>query len=561
MSTNPDPRPDRISARMARIPADLWLFAAMMIALAVGRIAHTAQVRSMYVDGGLYLEVAKHVRDGHGLVTNLSLYHSGYERFPHPTSLYPLWPWILGMGGRLVDIDLLAHWLPVTLSLAAVFAAFLFGRRLWPEPMFPDDLPGLHAGHVFALGLAVQHEFLWYSVLPYTEPLAWLLVFGLLWRVVQKGPDLGWGWAVEIGVWLSLLYLVRFQLMVALMAMAAAYAIRIALGPQRGRLLAHATVALGIPVAVMAAWFLHIRTFVADAGLGSLLRFDQNRSNHLLSEIDIIVDTPGPLWLLLDRASGIPVAWDPASGSSYTGSYYAMHWALAAAIPFAVVAVVQTLRRDGWAPVRDRLRRPEGAHWFFVLLFATGALLSVHAIHKHYNGSWYFGSRQGLTSLPAFLLPMAWLLRHEKRLARLFGIVVLSTVAMVGTQRVWDYGTVAPTVQREGDRFDELIPWLEKHKGPDGRLIVAVDSAQVQRLAWQTEDIGYHWIQAATPYTDIVAMTDRLGARYVIVRKRALDRTWKLFGDWNRLRRDFVQLKEMPDGHVIFERRRTPGGP
>ena len=51
-------------------------------------------------------------------------------------------------------------------------------------------------------------------------------------------------------------------------------------------------------------------------------------------------------------------------------------------------------------------------------------------------------------------------------------------------------------------------------------------------------------------------MTDRLGADYVIVRKRALDRRWKLLTDPARLEEDFVRLPEEPDTHVIFERRR-----
>lgn len=548
-----DPHHSRLGRSLGRIPTDLRLFVAMMAFLVPVRIASTAQIDGMWVDGGYYLDVAQHVRDGDGVASNVSLYHFGYPTFPYPTSVYPLWPWLLGMGGRWVDITVLAHWLPLGFSLLAVVAAFGFGRRLWPEPLLPVHVPGLHAGHVFALGIAVQSEFVYFSSLPYTEPLAWALLFLFCWRVVAKGPDLGVVWAVETGCWLGLLYLARFQLLVAPLAMAGAWAIRFVLGPGRGRIAAHAALALGVTGLFVGGWYLHLQTFVAHPGLSSLLRFDQNRANDLLSEIDIIVDTPGFVSLLLDRARGFVVGWDPASESSYTTSFYTMHWALPLALPFLLVAAVRAVRRDGWV---ERLRRPEVAHWYFVLLFALGALLSVHVIHKHYNGSWYFSSRQGLMSLPAFLLPMVWLLRQTRPLAMVFGVVVLSSTAVFGGYTVWTTAVEPPEELRTDAHFDDLVRWLERHTDAEGHVVVALDSAQVQRVAWQTRGVGYHWIQAATPYEDYLTMCDQLGARYVIVRKRALDRRWKLLVDRERLNRDFVRLREEPDGHVIFERKR-----
>jgi hypothetical protein len=540
--------------------SDVRLFLGMMALLVPVRIAQTAQVRAVYVDGAYYLEVARHVRDGHGLVSNLSLYHFGYETFPHPTSVYPLWPWLLGTLARVVPLDLetLGRWLSLSLSFTAVAAAFLFGRRLWPEPLLPRHVPGMHAGHVFAMCLAVQAEFVFYTCLPFTEALAWTLLFLFAWRVVAHGASLGLGWAVEIAVWLSLLYFARYQLLVVPLAMAGSYGLRLLLGPERGRVALHAAVALGLFGAVLGAWFLHLRTFVVDADVLSLLRFDQNRANHLLHPLDVIVSNEGLLDLLLDRALGVLYAWDAASEASYTLSFYTMHWALAAALPLLAVGLVRELRSEGWAGALQRLRRPEVVPWLFLALFAAGALLSVHAVHKHYNGQWYFSSRQGLMSLPAFLLALGWLLRQSRPLPQALGVLVLCSTFAAGTRTVWMHATAPPEELLGEESFSALIQWLEEHKDADGELIVAMDSQQVQRLGWLTEGVGYHWLMAKTTYEDVLTMTDRLGARYVVLRPRALEkeRGWRFLADEQRLARDFVRLPETPGHHIIFERRR-----
>jgi hypothetical protein len=543
-----------------QIPVDVRLFVAMMALLVPVRVAQTAQVRAVFVDGAYYLEVAKHVRDGKGLVSNLSLYHFGYETFPYPTSIYPLWPWLLGMTARVLPLDLetLGRWLSLSLSFTAVIAAFLFGRRLWPEPLLPRHVPGLHAGHVFALGLAVQAEFVFYTCLPYTEALAWTLLFLFAWRVVAQGASLGLGWAVEIAVWLSLLYFSRYQLLVVPLALAGAYAVRIVLGPDRGRVALHATVALGLFGAALGAWFLHLRTFVVDAGVLSLLRFDQNRANHLLHPIDVIVAHEGPLDLLADRAFGVLYAWDAASGASYTPSFYTLHWALPVALGGLGWGLWQQVRREGWASVLQALRRPEAVPWLFIVLFAAGGLLSVHAIHKHYNGQWYFASRQGLMSLPAFLLCLGWLLRQSRPLLAAAGIWVLCSTSAVGTRTLWAHATTTPEELLGEEAFSSLTAWMNAHKDEDGKLVVAMDSVQVQRLGWLTEGVGYHWITAKTSYDDVLTMTDQLGARYVILRPRALekDRGWKLLADEQRFAQDFVLLPQSPGQNLIYERRR-----
>jgi hypothetical protein len=552
---------------LRRIPSDVRLFLVMLALIGVARVIHTAYIRGMYVDGGYYAEVARHVRDGQGLTTHISLYHFGYEYFPHPTSVYPLWPWLLGMTAKVVDLEVAAHWLPLACAFVAIVAAFLFGRALWPEPVFPAHIPGFHAGHVFAIGLAVHHEFVVFTSLPYTEGISWALTFLFLWRAVRKGPDTSIAWAIETGVWLGLMYLARFQLVVAPMAAACAYLARVVLGPDRLRVALHASIALLVAGLFLGGWFLYMRDFVPGATLSSLLRFDQNRANDLLTPVDVIVENHGLLDLVLDRLQGFRVAWDPLADGSYQGSYYTLHWSLAIALPLVLAQVLRALVRRGPRAVLEELRRPENAHWWMVGIFALGGLLSIHAIHKHYYGAWYFTKRQGLMSLPAFLLPLGWLLRQHvhlprlgARLATVGGVLVLATTTVRGTYTLLEEANQRHGEMRKGDRYAAIGDWLQKQVELQGPLAVAMDATLVQRIAWKTRDVGYHWIDGPTPYRDLLVMNELLGARYVIFRNAALkEEDWTIFQESKvQFERDFELVAGRPEGFMVYQRRR-PG--
>ena len=51
------------------------------------------------LDGDYYYQIARHVAEGDGLVTSVSLYHQGFKELPHPINIYPLWPLLLGYSG------------------------------------------------------------------------------------------------------------------------------------------------------------------------------------------------------------------------------------------------------------------------------------------------------------------------------------------------------------------------------------------------------------------------------------------------------------------------------
>ncbi|MSP55443.1 MAG: hypothetical protein EXR69_07565 [Myxococcales bacterium] len=553
------------------VPADIRLLAFFLLALLPLRIAATASVRWMSIDGGYYTEVARHVRDGLGLTTNVSLYHMGYEYFPHPTSVYPLWPLLLGYAARVGDLYQLAHWLPLFFYFTAIIAAFGFGRRLSPVQLLPVHVPGLHAGHVFASMLAFQREFIVFTSIPYTEGLAWTLLFGLLWRLAAQGGGLQWGWALEMGLWLGLVYLARAQLVVVAMGMALAYGVRLLVGPSRVRVALHGGLALCVFAVFLVGWWAYIRGFVADAKLASLLRFDQNQANTLLSPIDIIVSSESPLHFVLDRLNGFLVAWSLGGSTAYYRAFYAGPWALPLALLLAGYAAVRALRSEGGGAVRRwaaGLREPEAFAWIGLATIGLGALLSVHLVHKHYNGTWYFAKRQGLTSLPAFILPMWWLLRAPipavRTLSMGLGVLLYASYCVSGLHEAWDEAEDTKSDTRGEDEYGGLVEWLHAQSVPTAgtlagpaaeavSLVVVMDSAVVQRVSYRTRSVGYHWFDEHTPWMDVLTMTDRLGARYVIT--RASERDWAFHqGAGDRLHVDFRRVRNAPPGFTIHER-------
>lgn len=537
-----------------RVPADVRLLLAILALLVPLRAIHTASVRWMLVDGGLYAEVARHVRDGEGLVTNLSLYHAGYDHFPHPTPIYPLWPLLLGYGSRIVDLATLAHWLPTALYFTSLVAAYLFGRRLWPEPMFAGVLPAFHAGHLLVLLLALQRHYIYFTSLPYTEGLSWTLLLLFLWRAFGNSASTRLAWGVELGLWAGGLYYCRSQFLLVPIAVSLALGLRVLIGPDRPRAALHAAVAGGVGGLLIGGWWLHLRSFLHDAGLQTLLRFDQNRATDVLEPLDIIVNRPGLGVVVLDRLKGVVLAWDPIGHSSYNEGFLATHWALPVALPFLAVAAVAFLRERGVRGVLERARGPVGFAWGVLLLLACGSLLSIHLAHKQFNGEWYFTQRQSLVCLLAFFLALGWMLRRQRPLPTMLGVLVLSTTTTLGVREVYRETQVVGGAVRGSDKQAEMVRWLNRASAPDP-LVIAMAGSDTNRVGWRTLNVGYHQVYNTTSYVDLLKMMDVLGARYFFYEEKAT-RNWRFRREGaGRFEQDFSTLPDKPNGQTIVTRR------
>jgi hypothetical protein len=533
-----------------------WLLAALMLLLAVPQAMLTALRTSMNVDGGFYTDIAQHVRDGHGIVTDVSLYHAGFPSFPHATPIYPLWPLLFGFAGRVVDILLVAHWLPFGFYVLSLVGAYLLGRRLFGQglhqgrlfPKAPGPLALLNGGHVLAVMLGVQREYSQFTTYPYTEGMAFtLLLFGL-WGVLYLRPRLGP--MLAFGAWMALLCLTRSQLLIAPMAAGMALVAMGLTGREGRRWLLPGAAGLGVVGAALGVWWLHSRTFIPDASPLMLLRFDQAQVTHTLSPLDVIKDSDGVLNVLWDRLQGVALAWNPLRWSrSYARGFFTLHWAL----PIAAIAAIPVLRRLDKARLRAWLTDPRLFAWSFLVLLALGGLATIHLPHKKGFGTWYFHRRHAAIALLAFVPCLMFLLRHKARWARGFGIAILVSTFTLGvgslTSRVvnaWE-----PSVDQKDE---DLVTWLQARVAADGQLVVALQATQPAELAWRTDDIGYHWFYERTSVEDLRRMFDELDTTLLIYRAKQT-RKWQFRKAPEDLEALFVPVEDPPKGWLIYRRR------
>jgi hypothetical protein len=90
----------------------------LLVGLLALKFAVRADEPALDPDASYYYDIAAHVRDGDGLVTDVSLFNAGYDLLPAPDRVYPLWPLVLGLRRRVVPLDLAAVWLPTLFYFA-----------------------------------------------------------------------------------------------------------------------------------------------------------------------------------------------------------------------------------------------------------------------------------------------------------------------------------------------------------------------------------------------------------------------------------------------------------
>jgi hypothetical protein len=532
--------------------ADLGVFALLFLAVAVTRGLAAAATHDVGIDGGVYLDVARHVRDGEGLVASLSPYNAGYEAFPHPSPIYPLWPLLLGLTARFVPLEAAAHWLPFGFYLLAGGAWFLAGRRLWGAPLV-GTWSGLHGGHVAALAVWLNPVLAIWSVRPYTEPLGWLLVGVVLWRFAVRSGQMGAGAALDVGVWAALPYFARAQLILVPMALVAGLALWAALGPDRVARARWSLLALLPSVALLGGWYAHLASFVHGASPVALLRFDAARATDMLPPLAVMVDTHGFSGLVRDRLAGVPIAWGTGD-KSWWEVFAGLQYALPLAGTVAIAAFVRAPRAV-FGSVLAALRGPDGGRLAVSLALAGGGLLSVHLVHKQFSSPWYFDQREGLAALPAFLLPGLWLLRGSWP-ARALGVTVFG-LAFANARDTFLRGVTLDPPAARAASYDRLADWLSaRADGADPPLVVAVEEGLAQRTAWQTENVGVHWVSTRSTYDTVTRMFTDLGAR-LLVYDRPRD-SWAFLREGGRLQAEFARVGAVPGGYTALERRAAP---
>jgi hypothetical protein len=493
-----------------------WL-AVIVGVLGYHKIAVTLHTYGTNVDGGFYTDVARHVRDGQGLVSSCSTLHAGYPRFPFPTAVYPLWPLLLGWVAKVVPIFEAGKWLATACYFATLGFAYLWGTALHGEPLLPRIAPGFNAGHVLVLMFGMHEYFFQYTSFPYTEGVTYALTCAALWRMTRLLPRPTWVGGLEIGVWLGLVVLGRYQMV--LMAMAAfpvlAGAAALSTGPRR--LYAWMTLAAAAGMLlVVGPHYLYVRSFTPGLTPALYVQWQRVRFSEGLSPIPDVLVVKGALPWIQDRLRGFTLAFDPRDKTfSYAARYQAFPYALVAAVPLLAWLGVRNASRDrlraGWAWVR----RPENLPWVHAVVLATGCFVMIHSMHMQPGRpypEWYFSQRHALVCVFAFFLSLLLLFTRGGSLGKVLGAGILCASVYLGLGSIR-----ARAHDLEGARApgpSAFVQWLNDEAARRGGMIVVL--RQPQSIAWMTRDVGYHWYYYGTNFEDVRAMV-ALGAAYVVV--------------------------------------------
>lgn len=491
--------------------------ALVQFALIAGLVALKVQVNagmtSFGTDGSLYLEVARNVRDGRGLVSFISLMNAGVESFPYPTPLYPIWPLLLGVVGRVVPIEVAAIWLPTLFYFGAVVQAARLARTLWPGPLFPDGWRPLDAGHVAILLLGYNSLFFEYTSVPYTEGLAWCGLFFLLLRARAFFGQPSALRAAEVGLYTGLLILVRSQMFLASLALGGTFAWALLTTRERGRWAGYAAAAAAGWGLALAPQLLYLSTFYHPLGLNALLRFDDFRASNLLTPLQTLRPAGGAFAWLLDRAEGFDVAYTVGGRYAYVQNFGVLHWAP----PLAVLFGLRRWRdptRAAWA----RLREPSAAFTTYLVLLALGGFASIHTLHKDFGAEWNFATRHALTVLFLFGWGVVSLAARGGA-GRTAAVAILS---ITGWLQAMDlkalYKDTEASASSGIQRRAGLVWWIQQARRADPALLIVTD--EPQRLAVLVPDLPVHSVWLRSSYDDLWTLFDHFGADYLIINDR-----------------------------------------
>lgn len=521
-------RTAEIAPRWPRLIEALWarpeksvaalLLLAILGIVAAYKLRYTASVFDPDVDGGYYLDIAKHVRDGYGLVTSVSLRHKGYPYFPHPTEIYPLWPLTLGILAKVFPLREAGRWVPTVLYFVSLVLGYLWANRVYRRPLLGRWLPWFRAGHVFVILFAINRNFFQMTSKPHNEALGFTLLLFVLWRMARAVPRPTVLAGLEMGLFAALLMLARTPLVLFFMACIPSllFSCIAASGARLAYLRMLGGCLLGFSL-LLAVRVLHLASFIPDFELSHVLRWDEVQFTNLLSHPTVLRASPD-LASRIDRTlEGFRVAFAWGGEYAYKRQFYTAHYALALVLPILAFQGLCRIRPKHWRSGLDWLERPKNQYWVLLLVFASGAFLSMHVLHR-FSG-WYFQRRH---CLPAFFLIFMALMHlfQSGIVGRIVGLATLASSLWVGGSYIHDT-TVSALAQadrreREADLEPAVVKWLrdQASKDPD-TLIVAM--RQPGRIAWRTEGIGFHHFDGRMTIKDVETLVTHFGVDYVLV--------------------------------------------
>jgi hypothetical protein len=449
-------------------------------------------------DASYYYQIARHVAEGDGLRTSVSVYHEGIRELPKVTRVYPLWPLLLGTTGAVAGLQNATRYLPPFFYFLDLVLLWVLANRVAVRmfgaggDVFASVGPVVvDCGHLVVLLLATNRLFFATTAHPYTEGLAFALAFASL-LILERAPF----WS---GVVAGAAFLARSQMAclgAGVAVVLVIYAIR-----QREEWRRAIFYILGIGVALGPWYVFLIANFPLAAvnPFAGINPFFTYRETPEIAPFTAWVPAPTIEAWLRDRLPGLAVAFNPGHPESYFAS-----WGVAAAIvPLALLRWITRLRQNRRLPER-----------FVAAIIAAGVCLQVVLLHFHatFFVRWLFGWRHGL-GLILLLMPAAiYLLQDRVRTVRWLTVTVLLFSIVTGFVQL--ARTAASPQPSYSAGQQALMRWLDAQQ--PRRTVLTTDAVYLS-VASRSH---YHWTLCEEPPEQTRKMLRHLPIDYVVVNER-----------------------------------------
>ena len=450
-----------------------WLIAAAIIALlftlqSLRRVGNGP----WGVDGSYYMQVARHVAAGDGLLTSVCVYDQGLRTLPARTNIYPLWPLLLGFAAKVMPLAAASTLLPrlfFVLDLVLLFA-------------LTDRIARGYYAFAAILLLGLNASFFSSTCYPYTEGLALACTFGaLLMFDVARRRRQPVDYAL-CGVIAALAFLTRSQMLLVGVALA------VVLVALRTSWLALASFCAGYAVTVL-PWIAYLSTFVKPFAPSALIGMYSETPG--LPAYDQHVVVHGRLDYLVDRLRGVLVMLNPFSDLSFVSLF----GAAALLVPIATIYVIWRRRWIGGAL---------GAATALTGAFLCAVLLDAH---NRFFLEWLFGYRHGL---PLILLLIVAIVQMNGRYSHVVAIALILVSLAIALPQVLAFAT-APAADWPSRGEKQFAQWLQ-HNDPNA--IVMSTNAQALSVVSRA---NFRWAACGQSSAEIARVLKLVRTDYVLV--------------------------------------------
>jgi len=449
----------------------LGLLLAPLITL---HVLHSPRRGPFPPDPSYYMQVARHLADGQGLQSSVSLYHEGLAPLPQPYDLYPLWPLVLGGMARVIGLFAAANVLPqLFFVLDLVLFYFLANRLAGDRGVFRYRDEEVDVGHLVVLLIGFNFIFFEATLYPYTEGLAFALAIGSFLLLDADRPALS-------GVLAALSALTRYQMVLVPAATVGVLIVGFGVRWLEGGGKPPHSEGAHAPLSRLAA-------YLGSGAVVGLIWFLYLRSIHL-QRVDVGMYQEWVGSGVLHVLKGLAIAFNPASEFSYFHSFGPVVIVVLLAIPL--------------------LRRQAILLWS---LMATGVASTVvlARFESQRFPTWVFGSRHSLLFLFVIIPAVVITMVHGPRAIRIVALLLIAGSVAQGAAAVFRY----PLSDGEGLTPAEsaLVRWLgQRHPH------AAVLTTNPQALSVYSSN-GFHWTECAVDPAKTRLMLRRLPIDYVIV--------------------------------------------